>query len=291
MMRLPLLAALVSFLLVFGTAQVAEADHEPGHTTDVFENDDDVVIDVNDNETDTDTGSSGGDPVHTVPMPYKEYKYVISCSTNTVDSPDDVMCTGATAGCAEGELRYRVYTRQRNADGSLADGARWESAGSQCRGSDDPPEGGPVQITTVDISERARQAAPASTVHVQPGEKSYVNVPTNFYANQSTTDASVTVLGTRVDLQFAPSGYAWTFGDDGKGTGAGIKDAAVGEDGAVEHTYRRQGGYEVRLTRSFTVTYQVAGGPSGELPSPVSSTSPDYPLGIGEVQSVVTKIR
>jgi hypothetical protein len=278
--RMMIVAVAAIALLVFG-APAAMADPEVGG--------DEGTVVIEDNNTHTHV-EPGGDPVYTVPVPYTEYRYVIACSINSPSNPDDVMCTGATAGCDDGEMRYRVYTRERNADGSLADGAGWDARGSLCRGPDDPPEGGPEQITTVDISERAEEAAPESVVHVQPGDKSYVNVPTNFFAGTGTTDASVTVLGTQVDLQFDPAGYEWNFGDGGSAGGAGVKNAAVGAADAVEHGYQRRGEYGITLTRSFTVTYQIAGGPTGRLPSPVSSTSEEYPLQIGEVQTVVTRV-
>lgn len=286
-LRLPLLLVAV-LAVVVGVAGPAAAD------PDISGEDGGVV--VKDDDTSTDQtggdGGGGGDTVIRIPKPYKEYKYVPACSANTVDNGGDWMCGGSTACPEPGDIRYRVYTRQHDADGEVADGADWEDAGVECRGPNDPPEGGPVQITIADIADEARKAAPATVVQVQPATKSFVNVPTNFFADTAPLDATVTVLGQTIGLRFVPSGFAWTYGDGATGTGPGVKGAAVGAEGAVEHAYGRSGDVAVTLTRTFDVTYTLPGGVTGALPAPgISNTSVPYPLEIGEVQSLVTNDR
>jgi hypothetical protein len=273
-------------LLVLGTGGVAFAD------PDITGDGDTVTVGDSDSSSDQ-TGGPGSDSVYTVPKPYKEYRYIPACSQNDLDGVSDALCGGAVYTCPDdGDIRYRVYTRQHDADGSVADGADFEYQGTECRGPDDPPEGGPVQITTADIRDEATQAAPESVVHVEPGNRSYVNVPTNFYADTDTQDVTVQVLGQAVGLQFAPAGYTWAYGDGGGGSGAGIEGAPVGGPGAVEHAYLRSGDVSITLTRTYTVTFTLPGGQSGTLPAPaISNTSDPYPLEIGEIQSVVTKVR
>lgn len=232
----------------------------------------------------------GGSTVIRIPKPYTEYKYVPNCSANAPEGGADALCGSAVYTCPdEGDIRYRVYTREHNADGSLSDGPDWKAGGTVCRGPNDPPEGGPVVITTADIADEARKAAPATVVHVEPATKTYVNVPTNFYADAAAQGASVQVLGQTIALQFRPTGFAWSFGDGSSGSGAGVKDASVGAADAVEHLYRRSAKVQVTLTRTFEVTYTAPGGVTGTLPAPgVSNTSAPTALEVGEIQTLVT---
>ena len=199
---------------------------------------------------------------------------------------------GATSTCRganEGDINFRVYTRKMKANGD-PDGD-WEYQGLQCRGADDPPEGGPPVITTFMIRDAAQEAVPASEVNSEPGETSYVNVPTNFFTDGDAVTATVQVLGIPIVITFDPVSVSWAFGDGGSGTGAGIEAAAVGQPGAVEHEYARQGDYSITVSRSFNVSARLPGGQTLSLPAPVTSTSEPYQLEVGEIQSVVTRVR
>lgn len=273
--------------VVLATAAAAAAD------PDISGDDDTVVIGDGDNSSGQTGGGGGGggSTVVTIPKPYKEYRYVPNCSANAPEGGADALCGAAVYTCpGDGEIRYLVYTLQHDADGSVAEGADWVLVpGSVCRGPNDPPEGGPIVITTQDIADEARKAAPATVVHVEPITMTYVKIPTNFYADSAGFDTAVEVLGQRIALRFEPSGFAWSFGDGASGTGAGVKQAPVGGAGAVEHAYRRSADVEVTLTRTFDVTFTAPGGVTGMLPAPgVSNTSAPYALRVGEIQSLVT---
>lgn len=252
-----------------------------------------VVIKDDDTSADQSGGDDDSSPVVTIPTPYKEYRYIPSCSANSVEGGADVLCGSAVYSCPrDGDIRYRVYTRLHDANGDVSEGADWEYVGTLCRGPNDPPEGGPVIITTADIAAEARKAAPATVVHVEPAGKSYVNVPTNFYADAAGGEASVQILGQTIGLRFQPSGYTWKYGDGASGAGAGVRGASVRGPGAVEYAYRRSGDVSITLTRTFNVTYTLPGGGTGTLPSPgVSNTSAPYALTIGEIQTTVTDVR
>ncbi len=240
----------------------------------------------------TDGPSGGGDAVVTIPEPYLEYKYIPNCSQNALEGGADALCGPAVSTCPdEGDIRYRVFTLQHEANGDVAPGAEFEENGTQCRGPDDEEEGGPVQITVADIRDEATKAAPVPDVNVEPETRSYVNLPTNVFADDETVDVTVQVLGQAIALSFEPTGWAWDFGDGGSGSGQGVENARVGQSGAVEHEYRGSGDVSITLTRTYAVTFTVPGGAPTPLTGPgITGTSEPYPLEVREIQATVTDL-
>ncbi len=264
-----------------------------------IDGDKDEVTASGDKTESSSQGAPGNDPIFRVPVPYTIYRYTPACSANDTPQGDDpkAAVTGADALCGQAvytcpqddAIRYRVSTMKMTADGK-SDGEWEDRTNTVCRGADEPAEGGPVQITEKMIHDEAVKKAPTSVVHVEPETKSYVNVPTNFYAETKTETATLSIFDQPIEIRFAPSSYRWKFGDGGNNEGAGIEAAKVGQNGAIENVYQRIGDYSVNLTRSFAVTYTLPNGTSGALASPLSNTSAPYRLGIGEVQSVVTDV-
>ena len=95
------------------------------------------------------------------------------------------------------------------------------------------------------VTDAAQVVAPTSTPHVEPGTRSYVNIPNNYWTEAPTVRTSVTVLGQAIPLTWTPTGTTWDFGDGAGATGNGIAGAAPGAAGAVEHAYLRQGSYAI----------------------------------------------
>jgi hypothetical protein len=228
-------------------------------------------------------------PIYTAPGPWTEYRYVPTCSVNAPEGGADVLCGAAVYTCDKGEIRFWVYTRQMSADNKPT--SEWKRGGTVCRGADDPPEGGPVQITEQMIFDQAKQAAPKTVIHAEPVAKSYVNVPTNFYADDEAVTTTITVAGLNVDVRFTPTGFQWKFGDGGTGSGVGVKASPVGGPGAVEHVFQRSGDYGITLTRTYAVKFRLPNGQIMDLSMPLSNTSAPYDLEIGEIQSLVTDVR
>jgi hypothetical protein len=282
--------ALIGMALVLGLALSVPGSALAGEGDDWSNNGqgDTAVIEHTDTTPATDHGP-GTTPIYTEPGPWTEYRYVPTCSVNSPEGGADALCMGAVSTCDPGEIRFWVYTRQMNADNEPT--SDWKQVGVQCRGADDPAEGGPAQITEQMIFDQARQAAPKTVVHAEPVTKSYVNVPTNFYADDEAVTTTVAVAGLDVDIRFTPTGFQWKFGDDGTGTGVGVKGAPVGGRGAVEHVFQRSGDYGITLTRTYAVKFRLPNGEIRDLSMPLSNTSAPYDLAIGEIQSVVTDVR
>ena len=295
-MKRILIGIMLGLSLVMTAAGSAVAGGEDPPVIDAVNGDNLDEVDVT--VTDPTSGPVGGpssDPVYRVPGPWTNYKYVPTCSSNSAnEGTADVLCSAAVSTCpSDRDIRYSVSTMKMGANDKPIDGAdaQWVQNGeSVCLGPDDPREGGPAQITEAMVFDKAREAAPDTVVNVEPKTKSYVNVPTNFYADDATVTKDITVLGVGLSVTFDPSGFLWTFGDGSTASGAGVKAARVGAAGAVEHVYRRSGDYDVSLSRSFAVTVQLPGGEVLTLSVPLKNASVPYPLEIGEVQSVVTNV-
>lgn len=244
------------------------------------------------NQVCVDEGGNANDdqPVYTVPGPWTEYRYLPTCSANTIENGGDVLC-GAAISCPEdGDIRYWVYARTAYPAADHREPTDWRRVRTECRGPDEISEGGQPVITEWMIREAAMQVVPRTVVHAEPVTTSYVNVPNNFYVDSAPATNTVTLIGIQIQITFTPTAFSWAFGDGASGSGAGIRKAAVGAAGAVEHDYRRQGTYEIRATRSFSVVAILPGGERLELGEPVSNTSAPYELEVGEIQSLVTDV-
>ncbi|EFQ83070.1 hypothetical protein HMPREF0063_12279 [Aeromicrobium marinum DSM 15272] len=243
------------------------------------------------------TGSNpGGGTVVSVPQEWTETYRVPACSPNSVSQDAegntityaDVLCTAWSACPGDGENRWFVYTRVHPVEGRPTN---WAFQGSECRAASQGSEGGPVQITEADVLEAVRETAPRPVVNAEPTPVTYVNVPTNFSTTAAGETRTVTVLGVALQVQFEPTTATWSFGDGSSATGAGIAGAAVGAPGAVEHQYRRAGTRQVSVTQAYTVTVVVPGAPTITLGTPLTTTSDPFALEVGEIQSLVTRVR
>lgn len=300
--RVPVVLGILLGLVLTGTSALANTTNDPPPDYDGNTDGGTANVGVTDpGSTDDGGGSGSGSPgVVTVPQPYLEYRYVPFCLNSGVPDKNaeggqtglDNLCTGATAGCDDPrDTRYRVYTLRHGADGSVRAEDNFEFAGVQCRGPDDPPEGGPVQITVADIRDEAQKAAPVPVVNVEPENRSYVNLPTNVFADdEGAVEVTVQLLGQPIALSFEPTAWVWDFGDGGSGSGQGIEGARVGQAGAVEHEYRRSGDASITLTRTYAVTFTVPGGQPTPLPGTINAASEPYPLEIREIQATVTEL-
>lgn len=239
--------------------------------------------------SDSDGSEPGTGPAGYVPQNWTQERLVPACMQSGIGKNEDVMCAGMTMSCPEGQSRWRVYTRLMSPTGEpLSD---WVYEGTRCEGGD---TSGGVQTPTVtseDVVDQAYAAAPVPDFTVQPGDTTYVNLPTNFVAeDDAPVTIPVTVLGIEVPVTFTPTSYEWSFGDGAAGSGAGVRNAAVGEPGAVEHAYGASGSYDITLTRVYTVSFTLPSGEPVSVPGEVSRTSDPYTLPVGEIQSAVTGV-
>jgi hypothetical protein len=149
------------------------------------------------------------------------------------------------------------------------------------------PNAAPVPVITPQmVTDAAEQVAPKPVAQVQPGTRSYVNIPNNYFTDPAQTTIPVTVLGQQIAVTFVPEGDTWDFGDGGTATGSGIEDAGLGAPGAVEHGYTRTGSYAIHVSRTYTVRFTIPGGPV-TVDNAFTIPGPDAVLPVGEIQTRV----
>ena len=145
-------------------------------------------------------------------------------------------------------------------------------------------------ITTQMVTEAAKVTAPVSPPHVEPGNRSYVNIPNNYWTDSPAVNTSITLLGQKIPLRWTPISTSWSFGDGGGATGNGVKGAEVGAADALEHSYTRQGTYDISTTTNYNLTFVLPGGGTQTVQL-VSPPSPPVTLPVSEIQTRVDYVR
>ena len=85
-----------------------------------------------------------------------------------------------------------------------------------------------------------------------------MNIPNNYWTESPTVHDSVTVLGRTIPLVWTPTGTTWDFGDGASATGDGVEGADVGAPGAIEHSYARQGSYDISTSTTYNLSFVLA---------------------------------
>jgi hypothetical protein len=229
---------------------------------------------------------SGYEPSTGPPPPVYEYYYTPACSPNGPPGQGnpDALCQGAVSICEAqggdpGDLYMQVWRRE-------VPGGNWESMGSECRGADDPAVEEP-EATPEMVLDEAYAEAPRPTANVQPGTRSFVNVPNNYFAEAAGDTITVNVLGNPIQVTFTVNEITWDFGDGTSATGKGVEDASVGDVEAVEHAYAAQGEYAITANTTVGVHFTLPNGQQIDEPNAFSFSSDPVELPVGEIQTRV----
>lgn len=226
-------------------------------------------------------GGTGDDGGSGVPVPEWPKTFTTPACSGTNSPPDGV------------QLETMYYCPQPPCPNDEQDRfARWVQpslgavaafAGTFCA---DPDEEQVPVITPEMVTDAAEQVAPKPVAQVQPGVRSYVNIPNNYFTENDETTIPVTVLGQQIQVTFVPTEDTWDFGDGVTATGSGVEDAEVGAAGAVEHAYARSGSYAIHVSRTYTVRFTLPGGVT-TVANAFTIPGPDTVLPVGEIQTRV----
>ena len=269
------LFSVVAALLVVITPAASAGPCTPGAWTGA----DGIVHEGGSCQTDG-SGPGPGGPVSGTPAPeYPKTIVMPSCSGDAASGGVQlqVMYYCPQPPCPDpAQKRFARYVQP-------AAGAVAQFAGTLCR----DPNAAPVPVITPQmVTDAAQQIAPKPVAQVQPGTRSYVNIPNNYFTDSAPTTVPVTVLGQQIAVTFEPVGDTWDFGDGSTATGSGIEDAAVGAPGAVEHAYLAAGSYAIHVSRTYTVRFTIPGGPV-TVPNAFTIPGADTVLPVGEIQTRV----
>ena len=128
-------------------------------------------------------------------------------------------------------------------------------------------------ITTQMVTEAAKVTAPVSPPHVEPGNRSYVNIPNNYWTDAPHGEHLDHPARAADPAALDADQHHWSFGDGATATGNGVKGADVGAADALEHSYTRQGSYDISTTTNYDLTFVLPGrrhpdGPAGLAAQP-----------------------
>jgi hypothetical protein len=237
-----------------------------------------------------DPGSGPYVPSGPPPPAYEDY-WTPACMINGPPGDGgvgggDVMCNGAATICDTRGQKDAIFMRHyRRLVGDPK--ANWELVGTECRGPDEPTKAQP-KVTQEMVLDQAYAAAPHPTAEVQPGNRTFVNVPNNYWADAADKTMTVNVLGHPIAVRFTVNDVSWDFGDGTPaGHGAGVENAEVGAAGAVEHAYATQGSYTITATSTVGVRFTLPNGQTVDLPNAFSMPGEPITLPVGEIQTRV----
>jgi len=156
----------------------------------------------------------------------------------------------------------------------LPDGSTYASYTS-CP-SDDEPEGPTIADITAAFKQIPMSPPP---LHVQPPSgETLVNFDTIFYADPTTLDKTVTVLGTRVDFHITVASYTWRYGDGTTQTTA--DPGAAYPHQSIVHRYRHPEKVAVSVDTTYQADYRIGDGPRQHLAATVTIEGPKHSLRI-----------
>ncbi|WP_344161842.1 PKD domain-containing protein [Kribbella yunnanensis] len=126
---------------------------------------------------------------------------------------------------------------------------------------------------------------PKLTVHVQPKDRTLVNMETIVYTDDNgVTTVPVVILGFPVIVKAVPTTYTWHFGDGtSKTTDSPGKPYPSKE---ITHKYMKRGDLSLSVTVNYDASFDVAStGP--QFVGPVPITGPSTPLQVREAVPVL----
>ena len=192
------------------------------------------------------------------PGPNYRYTYQPMCEYNS--RPDqDVMCTQATAYCANRGLRriigLRVFRWQ--GPGDVWQGEPFDVVGAICP-TPAAPATIPLDDVVTDVQQRLNRALTMPSAHLNPQSPGIVNLPVIAWADGPDAIEPLHITVPFDMLVTATAAYHWTFGDGATASGKGA--AYDGTDPAVNpghypitHAFRYAGTYPVTLTQTWDV--------------------------------------
>ena len=143
-----------------------------------------------------------------------------------------------------------------------------------------------VDIRAAVSAEFQRLPLTPSGLSVQPPSGwTLVNADTVVFTDDAEQVLTTTVLGMAVTIRATPARFTWDFGDGG-GTLTTTDPGRPWPEHTLSHRYTAEGTHQIRLTTTWTATFQVAGTATWEpVDGTATTTSTSPPLTVHEARS------
>jgi hypothetical protein len=171
--------------------------------------------------------------------------------------------------------------------GKLTNGG-WVLAYSVCSSGTPDLEPSEPEVTPGLVLEALRRMGlPAIRTHTQPEDKTLVNFDTIFYAEPTTFQRTITLLGQRVDVEAAPARFTWRPGDGNVHTTTTPGRPYPAKD--VTHRYERaHRTVQASVDVTYTARFRVGGGAWQDIAETVTISGPPTPLRVAEATPVLS---
>ena len=142
--------------------------------------------------------------------------------------------------------------------------------------------------TPADIERAIREVPmPSLRLHIQPDNRTLVNVDTIFYTDPTHLRRTVTLLGHSVRLDASPVRFTWVHGDGTQASTSMPGRPYPAKD--VTHQYEQPGDdLRARVDTTYRVRYSVDGGGWATLGETLTATGPATTLDVDEAAPVLT---
>jgi hypothetical protein len=169
----------------------------------------------------------------------------------------------------------------------------WRCALSPSEGGDPArsaaaPEAAVPRVTPGRVLTAVRELGlPRLRVTVQPGGETLVNLDTILHTDEPDFARTVSLLGSRVELEASPTTYTWHHGD-GTTQQTSTPGAPYPSKDVVHRYSRPADRVTLRVDATYEVRFRIDGGPWQTLAETITATGPASTLVVREARPVLT---
>jgi len=128
---------------------------------------------------------------------------------------------------------------------------------------------------------------PRLRLTVQPGGETLVNLDTILHTDEPDFARTISLLGSRVELQASPTTYTWHHGD-GTTQQTSTPGAPYPSKDVVHRYTRPAERVSLRVDAAYEVRFRIDGGPWQTLAETITATGPATTITVREARPVLT---
>lgn len=280
--------AVILLLVAPVTAAAEEPDIEGRAGSDVYEIIGEQANDATRGDTTptSDTAPTSGGDSQGAPA-FVDYRWLSVCTVpgsgaGSGFAANELDCNAARVCPEPGQLLFRLWGRTDRPDA-------WVPLSTSCF--NDPPTPAqtprPQVTAALVLNEIRRIGLPMLQARTQPEGKTLVNFETIFYTEAQPFNATVTLLGQRVDIVAEPAEYTWHHGDGSTTTTDSPGAPYPSRD--ITYTYSDANTtVSPRVDVTYAAQFRVNGGAWQDIPETVTIEGPATSLEIAEARAALS---